>query len=699
MLELAEEYVNSTNRNIFLTGKAGTGKTTFLRNLVRTSPKRKIVVAPTGVAALNAEGVTIHSMFQLPFGVTPGGKNAEMAAKGFMGRYKKNKLKLLRSLDLLIIDEVSMVRADLLDAIDYTLKRIRRSSQPFGGVQVLLIGDMNQLPPVARDEDWAILRDYYESVYFFDSLIYKSSDFITIELDKIFRQSDQEFIDLLAKVRDKKLDVEGIQMLNERYDADFCRSSEAENWINLCTHNSMADNLNRERLAAIEEDEFEYEAVVQGDFPEAMYPCESILTLKVGSRVMFTKNDGESPRRYVNGTLGRVVSLSDDSIHVELDDNGDIVDVTRADWENTRYKINKETQDIDQEVIGLFTQFPLRLAWAITIHKSQGLTFDKVIIDAADSFAHGQVYVALSRCRSLQGIVLSSKIRSSAIKHDYHIDVFNQGVQEDAPDTDMLESDKRQYKEDVLVDIFSFGQLSRLYLRLYETQEETVKKYFPSFHAALEVGYGDFLKDVYNVSLSFEKQLRRFMREENAELGDRILKGCEYFKAKLEETVWPYILKADDVFFDNDEIAESFDYSFTRLFDEYFLKLKMLEYIALRGFSVPEYLDFKNRVMVQLEDMTPSKYISKHTPKPAETSDEEKEDIQNPALFAALKAWRLSVAKAIEKPAYVVLPQKPLISIANKKPQNLLELNRIDGIGPKRLDAYGDAILEIVAKF
>lgn len=617
-LEVAEDYVNFTSRNVFLTGKAGTGKTTFLKNLIATSPKRILVAAPTGVAALNACGATLHSLFQLPFGVTPEGKNAEMSSKSYFARkFKRNKLKLLRSIDMLVIDEVSMVRADTLDAVDYCLRRIRRNSRPFGGVQLLLIGDMNQLPPVAREEDWAILQDFYPSIYFFDSKVYSKADFITIELDQVFRQKDERFLKLLQGVRDKTLTYSDILLLNKRFDEEFCRSDEAESWINLCTHNSMADSLNNERLDAIQKPEFEFEAIIQGEFPEAIYPCEKVLHLKVGARVMFTKNDLN--KRFVNGTLGRIVDIREEAgfemIKVAIDDGAEIW-VERADWENTRYVVDKDTQEISQEVIGIFTQFPLRLAWAITIHKSQGLTFDRVIIDAAESFAHGQVYVALSRCRSLDGIILSSQIKTTAIIPDSKIDEFNFYTAQNVPTPEQLAADKLAFTEEVMLDLFDFEECKRACRALMSI--EGLDLFFPQFSAIATREFATFKTEILDISKSFQRQIHKYHKEGNEELDDRLIKGAKYFTNKLLYSVFTILKEADKISFDDDESARAFDAAMVRLFREFYIKRESYLWLIKNPFSVAEYMQFKNKSLVKLEDLNPSRYLAKIT-KPADS--------------------------------------------------------------------------------
>ena len=420
----AVELVKYTDKMFYLTGKAGTGKTTFLKYIKKTTTKNTIIVAPTGVAALNARGVTIHSFFQIPFGpfvpndtrLRNSGDDTNKETIYTTFGYKKGKLKIIKNLELLIIDEISMVRADTLDVIDKILKAHRREpNKPFGGVQVLLIGDTFQLAPIANDEQWDILSDFYDTPFFFDSNVIKNTNLTYLELKKIYRQTDKQFIDLLNKVRESKLTNADFNKLNSRYDPYF--SSEEESYITLATHNYQVNNINESKLDELDNAEFEYEAGVDGDFSEKIMPTDEILSLKEGAQIMFIKNDPEEGKRFYNGKLGKIYKLEDDKITVSFD-NGNTVAVKPVVWENIKYKLNKKTNKVEEEILGTFTQYPLRLAWAITVHKSQGLTFEKVIADLDQAFATGQSYVALSRCTSFDGLVLKSKLHTKAIKTD-----------------------------------------------------------------------------------------------------------------------------------------------------------------------------------------------------------------------------------------------------------------------------------------
>ncbi|MEI7487070.1 MAG: helix-turn-helix domain-containing protein [Chryseobacterium sp.] len=417
------DLIEYANRSVFLTGKAGTGKTTFLNDFVKRTKKKHIVVAPTGIAAINAGGVTIHSMFGLPLRTflpttdridTSLANNIADLMPHF--KYRKDKLKLLREVEVLIIDEVSMLRADVLDMMDFSLRFIRRNSQRFGGVQMLFIGDLYQLPPVVRDEH--ILKMFYNSPFFFDSHAIKEVPLLTIELTKVYRQSDESFLDILNAIRDGDTASIDFEHLNERYDPTF--ETGTESYVYLCSHNKMADEINQEKLKEIKVDPTTFEAKLFGEFKENQFPNEQFLELKIGAQVMFIRNDISGEKRYFNGKLGEISALDENEIKVVLDGSEREITVKREVWEQKKYFLDTE-KNIKEEVLGSFEQFPIKLAWAVTIHKSQGLTFDKVIIDAGKSFTAGQVYVALSRCRTLEGIVLKSKITPEVIFKDNRI--------------------------------------------------------------------------------------------------------------------------------------------------------------------------------------------------------------------------------------------------------------------------------------
>lgn len=443
------QLIEYTNRSIFLTGKAGTGKTTLLNHFVRNTKKNHIVVAPTGIAAINAGGVTIHSMFGLPLRTFfPTEQQVdESLGNNIPGLFqhikktRKNKQKLLRELEIIIIDEVSMLRADVLDMIDFTLKFVRRNPQPFGGVQVLFIGDLYQLPPVVRDEQ--ALKQYYATPFFFSAKSIANLEIITVELTKVHRQKDEAFVEILNEIRDGNLSEANYEKLNARYIENF-EPAKDETYVYLSTHNRTADDINQKKLSALPGKSYTYKAKIDGEFYEGQYPNDEVLELKVGAQVMFIRNDASGERRYYNGRLAEVLNLTADTITVLIAGDDEPYTVKKETWENKRYTL-AEDKSIKEEVLGSFLQYPIRLAWAVTIHKSQGLTFDKLIIDAGRAFASGQVYVALSRCRTLEGIVLKSKIPRHVVFSDYRVREFQSETNANDRLVDIINTEKYDY--------------------------------------------------------------------------------------------------------------------------------------------------------------------------------------------------------------------------------------------------------------
>ncbi|MDP9957337.1 hypothetical protein J2X97_003006 [Epilithonimonas hungarica] len=441
------EIVEHTNRNIFLTGKAGTGKTTFLNDFVKKTKKKHIVVAPTGIAAINAGGVTIHSMFGLPLRTfLPTTERIDQNLANNIAdlmvhfKYRKDKLKLLREIEIIIIDEASMLRADVLDMMDFSLRHVRRNQQKFGGVQMLFIGDLYQLPPVVRDEH--VLSMYYSSPFFFHAKALEGSNFITLELTKVYRQTDEHFLAILNAIRDGITEDIDFDALNERYQPDFDPIDEA--YVYLCSHNKMADDINQKKIKELGGKSHTYIADVVGDFKETQYPNDEVLELKVGAQIMFIRNDTSSDKKYYNGKLAQISYLDEDEISVILDGSEEEITLKAETWEQKKYSLDDE-KNIKEEVLGSFKQFPIRLAWAVTIHKSQGLTFDRLIIDAGKSFASGQVYVALSRCRTLEGIILKSKITPEVIFSDKRVSKFQDETHANSKIEEILNSEKYDY--------------------------------------------------------------------------------------------------------------------------------------------------------------------------------------------------------------------------------------------------------------
>jgi len=434
LTEYVTRYINQTDRSVFLTGKAGTGKTTLLKEILANTHKNAVVVAPTGIAALNAGGVTIHSMFQLPFGAfvpddTAGplfGDGLKVESRSSLVRHFRmngTRQSVIRNMELLVIDEVSMLRADLLDAVDFMLQRIRRSRQPFGGVQVLFIGDLLQLPPIVKPEEWQILKKYYNSPFFFDAQAIRNQPPLHVELEKVHRQQNEDFIRILNNLRHNRVTEEDVRVLNSHYRPDF---EDTEGYITLTTHNADADRRNANALGELDGTEAVFSPEIVGDFPERIYPMEGDLRLKEGAQVMFIKNDLSPEKRYYNGKIGHVKSLEEGQVVVEFREEKRTLQVEKYEWRNIRYTVSAMTKDIEEEVLGTYTQFPLKLAWAITVHKSQGLTFDKAVLDVSRAFAPGQAYVALSRLRSLEGLVLLKPFPASGIPSDNHVKEYSQ---------------------------------------------------------------------------------------------------------------------------------------------------------------------------------------------------------------------------------------------------------------------------------
>lgn len=542
-MEINDEFkrlyrlVDRTATNVFLTGKAGSGKTTFLKYLQQHSSKRMVVAAPTGVAAINAGGVTLHSLFQLPFEpFIPNGARKE--TNFFFSREKQN---IIRSLDLLVIDEISMVRADVLDSVDAVLRRIRRNQLPFGGLQLLLIGDMQQLPPVLTQQEETLLKPYYPTSYFFDSLALKTAGFSVVELSKIYRQTDAAFVELLNAVRTNAISANQLAVLNARYIPAFDPDVE-EGYIRLTTHNHKAKQENEQKLEALSNPAFTFKATTEGVFPESSYPTDMELVLKKGAQVMFIKNDPSAEKAFFNGKIGVVAEISDSNIIIQFPD-GKQVQAPCLTWNNVQYELNNETKAIEEKVIGSFSQFPLRLAWSITIHKSQGLTFDKVVLDANSAFAHGQVYVALSRCRTLEGLVLSSPISSDAIKTDERVIAFTDTAKQQVVDDAQLKVMESNYFEHLLLEQFDFSALNGTLLSLSRMLSEYFSQaYAPLLHEVRKQQEA-FQTEVVEVALKFQTQAVAYYRNRDERLQERITKASSYFIEKITQLLVPLVGK------------------------------------------------------------------------------------------------------------------------------------------------------------
>jgi energy-coupling factor transporter ATP-binding protein EcfA2 len=545
-LELAARFVNTTGAPIFLTGKAGTGKTTFLRDLAARTHKRYVILAPTGIAALNAKGVTIHSQFLLPFGSflptrEPEGNFTDR--QGFFTqqtmarRHPLNQVrrKVLKAIDLLVIDEVSMLRADILDAIDYRMRSVKGNYQvPFGGVQVLLIGDLYQLPPVVKDEEWTILSRFYNSMHFFEAKALQQSGMVYLELDKIFRQQDETFIRILNNLRDNKSTPEDVRRLNQQYKT-LDEIQELMPCITLTTHNYKADELNLRELRSLASPSFFYDADLDREFPESMFPLPPILELKEGARVMFIKNDSSGNGSYYNGKLATLIHLAPDEVKVQLDDSADHYVLKKELWENKRYQLHAETKELEEEVIGTFSQYPIKLAWAVTVHKSQGLTFDKAIVDVGQAFAPGQVYVALSRLRSLEGLILRTRIQTEVIFSDAKVVGFTQEKSSQQDLLELLQVHQQQYLFQLVERTFELDSLIGALIQFQKDQDSSLEFEDEAMQADLPALYR--LLDVERENTrKFRQQLQYLIQNREEErLLERLEKGAAYYLELLLE--------------------------------------------------------------------------------------------------------------------------------------------------------------------
>lgn len=699
-LHLAYDFVRFTNRNIFITGKAGTGKTTFLKDLKRLSPKRMIVVAPTGVAAINAGGVTIHSFFQLPFHpfvpsfYIPGTGGSSRSESSSPPGYKmsREKIRIIKSLDLLIIDEISMVRADTLDAVDSALRRYKARHLPFGGVQLLMIGDLQQLAPVVKEDDREILDRYYDSFFFFGSKALACTDYVTIELKHIYRQADQVFIDLLNKVRENKVDQAALEELNKRYIPDFDPES-GGGYITLTTHNQQARALNDSKLDKLPGRAHRFKALVRDDFPEFSFPNSSELTLKAGAQVMFIKNDISPEKLFFNGKIGKVEAFDDDIIVVRCPGDDFPIRVEKAEWQNMKFTLNEETKEIEEEVIGTFTQYPLRLAWAITIHKSQGLTFDRAIIDACAAFAHGQVYVALSRCRTLEGLVLSSRIERRSLIENNVISEFVNGVQENQPDRTSLEESRKAYQRQLLSELFDFTTLANRLNYCRKVFSENQEAFIGNPGERIARMLSGLNSDVTEVSVKFQPHIDFFLKKEpdaesNQPLQERVKKAAFYFSEKLS-TGLAEILGGFTIETDNKAIRKAAAESLSRLNEELIMKLACLDAVR-QGFDTARYLETRAKSALDIPKIKTS---------PSKRVEDTSGAIKHPGLFGMLKEWRNGKAREKGQPHFMIMHQKTLVTIANTAPQSLYDMKKVKGMGKKKTEQYGEELLEIILAF
>lgn len=686
-LELSWDFVNNTNRCVFLTGKAGTGKTTFLHRLKMNSLKRLVVVAPTGVAAINAKGVTIHSFFQMPFGPILPDTDLNNSAS-FNSKFNKTKINIIKSMDLLVIDEISMVRADLLDGIDRTLRRFRNREKVFGGVQVLMIGDLQQLSPVIKENEWELLRHVYDNGFFFSSHAYQQCQAVTIELKHIYRQENPKFIEILNEIRNNVLSETAATELNKRFIPDF-EPEPNSGYISLTTHNNKAEATNNAELEKLKTKVFTYKAKVEGKFPEFSFPNDENLILKVGAQVMFIKNDSSPEKRYFNGKIGKVVHLDKDEVVVHCPDDDFNIVTTPEIWENINYTVDAETKAITEDKIGAFTQMPLRLAWAITIHKSQGLTFEKAIIDAQGAFAHGQIYVALSRCKSLEGLVLKSKINSSQIISDSHVISFNKKAEANEPDKVVLQASQKMFQLDLIAEIFDFYQfmysVNRV-LDIYYKNRTSIEGKVELPMLTIKSSITNFLK----VSNSFNAQLKQLIKNEQLpelsnQIQERFKKAIAYFKNETESNlVTP--LKEFSFTTDNKAIGGDITKNIDTI--EELLETKLLYFNGLsEGFTAKKFLELRAK----------SVFLNKEKPKKSRKMVID--GTTNIELFELLRVLRNEIANENDLIHYQVFTQKALYEMCETLPLTKKELLKVNGMGKTRVEKYGNAILEVIKAY
>jgi hypothetical protein len=669
-----------------LTGKAGTGKTTFLKKLKEQSRKEMAIVAPTGVAAINAGGVTIHSFLQLPFSpFIP----TEEGRKNLVSKIKMNSVrrKVVERLEMLVIDEVSMVRADLMDEIDTVLRYFRRRrNELFGGVQMVFIGDMYQLSPVCNEDEWQLLSAYYPSIYFFDSMAIRAQPPVYIEFDNIFRQSNLSFIKLLNEVRNNDISNENFELLQSLYNPNF-KPPKDDTYIILTTHNYKADSINAEELAKLKGESRKFKAKIKGEYSEKSYPTELELEFKIGAKVMFLKNDKETPRRYFNGKIGEITSFVNEGIYVRCPDENSILVVPEI-WENISYTTDSDTKQITENLLGTFEQYPLRLAWAITIHKSQGLTFDKAIIDAGQAFTPGQVYVALSRCRSLEGLVLLSKISRNSLHVDANIIKYNEQKLPIEILDNKLDVSKKEYKEKMLFDLFDFQELLATLHLLTGFVKEKISSFNSETLTFLASIFG-VLSNMQNVALRFKNELRTLVCAvpvDEKRLQERIVAAANYFTGILQTISSD--LKKSPAISDSKTNALKYNDDLAKVF--YTVEERLHIFRNIKGeFTVEQYFTIKGTLVM------PAFPVNAF----AGTNPSRKTTARYPILFYQLADYRRYICEEANIPLYTVVSTQGLTEMATFLPQTPNDLLKLSGFGATTVARYGQQFLNIVLKY
>ena len=680
-LELALQFIEKTDRNLFITGKAGTGKTTFLHQIKKKSLKRMVIVAPTGVAAINAKGVTIHSFFQMPFGpILP---NQIANTSNAQRKFSKTKIDIIKSLDLVIIDEISMVRADLLDGIDQVMRRYKNRNKVFGGAQILMIGDLQQLAPVVRPNEWSLLQSHYNTIYFFSSKAYQEANVVSIELKHIYRQKNEDFIKILNEIRTDTLSDMSAKILNKNYNPSFSPTKE-EGYITLTTHNNRANLINESELNKLKIKSSFFKAEISGKFSENAYPNAERLELKVGAQVMFIKNDSSTDKRYYNGKIGIITAISKESVTVKCANEIDEIVTEKETWSNINYSINEETKAIKEEMIGAFSQIPLRLAWAITIHKSQGLTFEKAIIDAEASFAHGQTYVALSRCTSLEGLVLKTPITSSAIINDNTVSIFNESVEENHPDESILNESEKHFQLNLISEILDYQPLLYPITRLIDVFYNNRTSIKGDVIDHLQTIKDDGIVALMKISNGFKNQLNTLsednvLPENSSQIQERFIKAITYFLNTTKNSIQKPL---DTITFstDNKAVKKDFSKQFDSLQEKLEEKLFALQKMT-KGFKVQEYLQVRaNAVLQKTEPIKKKKVASK----------------RDPILALKLRELRDGIAKSLEIAHFQIFTQETLYALCDDLPRTEKELLKVVGMGKTRVSKYGEEILEAI---
>lgn len=722
-LDIAYQLIETTGANLFLTGKAGTGKTTFLKYLRENSSKCIVVLAPTGIAAINAGGMTVHSFFQLSF--SPFIPGIGQAAEGRMFRWSKEKRRVIRTMDLLVIDEVSMVRADMLDAIDSVLRRMRNPSLPFGGVQLLLIGDLGQLSPVVRDEEWSLLSAHYDSPYFFDSIALRQSGYETIMLDKVYRQHENDYLEILNRIRDNRVDSEILDSLNRR----VCRvlnPLSSEHAIRLVALNRQADEINRSCFNALKSEIHTFKADVKGDFPKSSYPVAEDLQLRIGSQVMFVKNDLSGSKRYYNGMIGEITGFGpSNTVIVNCADGSGEVSVGYESWQNMRYTVNPHTNRLEEICIGEFSQIPLRLAWAITIHKSQGLTFDRAHIDTSSAFAHGQTYVALSRCRTLGGLTLETPVSAHDIISDRKVEEYRSSHINQTPDKEKITSLQKRYVASVLSELFDFLPLLRAMQSLERLSDEFFTSVYPQLASKISETIPGINTDLIEVSAKFAVKYGSLIEssQDGCEMPDifnlRLKDAARYFYEKLQEI--RKVVNKIPVELDNARALTRLKNILAEVKEIIFVKINLFSHIEVDGFMISDYLHHKTDLLLQLDGKpkdrtkTRRKTVRNSTRLEADdtvgendaeagtripklNAEDITDDIRNIELFNALRRWRAEKAHIQKRPAYMVAQTKTLIAIANISPDSESVLTLIPGVGKRFIENYSHEVLDIISR-